>query len=445
MRRISIIIALFFSMTPLVQAQDESKFHAEFRLESERLKESCSGFNFKAIGSCAQVLFTDHPLHIAAGSIAPQNGVGFGPAFVYSTDLNVWRLRWNSDAVVSSNGSWRAGLYLKAYPTPTTPTIQTQPVISAYLQAISLNKLGFFGLGSTAPESGRSYFGMTQTIAGTNVLYPVSNKLKLSLYGEINGRFVDIRGRTGESSPSIEQIYTEATAPGLTSQPAYAQFGEGIRLRPNLLDNHIKLNYFVVFQQFVAPGDSRFSFRRVNFDLAHEFPLYHTTTSSYPKDTVGPDGSPEPPAKVSFSRNREGSVGVRLLISESIASAGHVVPFYFQPTLGGSDVNGERSLPSYQDYRFRAPNLMLLRGDFEHSIWGPLGFNFMADYGKAALTRGDLDFNHMRHSFGTGVTIRAGNFPQVWLMFAWGGREGDHTIGYINPGLLGGTSRPSLF
>ena len=45
----------------------------------------------------------------------------------------------------------------------------------------------------------------------------------------------------------------------------------------------------------------------------------------------------------------------------------------------------------------------------------------------------------------TGFDYPAGGFPQVWLLFAWGGREGTHTIGYINPGLLGSSSRPSLY
>jgi hypothetical protein len=43
-----------------------------------------------------------------------------------------------------------------------------------------------------------------------------------------------------------------------------------------------------------------------------------------------------------------------------------IVPFYFQPTLGGSDINGTAALASYQDYRFRAPNNILARASFEH-------------------------------------------------------------------------------
>jgi hypothetical protein len=132
------------------------------------------------------------------------------------------------------------------------------------------------------------------------------------------------------------------------------------------------------------------------------------------------------------------------LLSESIASAGSVVPFYFQHTLGGSDINGNPALSSYQDYRFRAPNLLLLRESFEHSIWGPFGFSFMADQGRVALTRGDIGFDHLKHSFATGFTLRAGGFPMVFVMFAWGGSEGHHTIFNMNTALLGGSSRPSL-
>jgi hypothetical protein len=431
-----------------VCAQNESKFHAEFRGEWDRLTQDCatSGSAAKTLLCRAQALFTDHPLHIAAGSIAPQNGVGFGPAFSYATDLSVWRLNWNADAVASTNGSWRAGLYLNAFPTPKTLTTETQPVISAYAQAISLNQIGFFGLGNSTSVSGKSFFGMREIIPGANVVYPIfqKSKLHIALYGEINGRFVEIRGRSGQSNPSIQELYTDAEAPGLASQPGFLQLGEGLRLRPSFLHNHIKLGYLITFQQFFAPGDSSFTFRRLTLDLSHEFPIYHTSRSSYPNDQVGPDGNPKA-GKITFSRNREGSFGARLSISESITPAGNVVPFYFQPTLGGSNINGDQELSSYQDYRFRAPDILLLRGSFEHSVWGPIGFTALTDYGKVGLTRGDIDFDHLRHSFGVGLTLRAENVPALTLLFAWGGREGTHTIGYINPDLLGGVSRPSLF
>ncbi|HEY2844664.1 MAG TPA: hypothetical protein VGJ09_13480, partial [Bryobacteraceae bacterium] len=272
-------------------------------------------------------------------------------------------------------------------------------------------------------------------------------------YGEANGRFVDIRPSLGQASPSIGQIFNEATAPGLTQQSAFAQFGEGVRLRPQLAGGFVRLNYFAQFQEFLSPGNSQSSFNRLTVDLAHQFPLYRKTRSFIPPDSNGPnDCSPGPtvhdcpPITGGTSRNLEGSFSLRFVMNESFVSSGHAVPFYFQPTLGGSDINGAASLGSYQDYRFRAPNTILARASFEHSIFSlPLGVTAMIDEGKVADTRGDLDFTHLRHSYSAGLTLRAGGLPLIYLLFSWGGDEGRHTTVNVSPSLLGGGARPSLY
>jgi hypothetical protein len=453
----------------LASAQ-ESALRADFRREGEHFREACGKFGLKTVAGCAAQLLTDHPLHIAAGSIAPQNGFGFGGAFVtHYTPSENWRLSWNVDAVVSTNASWRAGAYMKIIHTPVVtikpivlkpgqkpPTLAIHPytVFNLYAQSISLNKLNFFGLGPNSTVAAKSLFGMQETIVGASAIKPVTEwaalrKLNLALLGEVTGRFVDLRGNHGSSTPSIEALYTEATAPGLASQPGFVQLGQGVRIKP-ALGEYFELNYLANLQEFFAPSNSHYSFQRWTIDLGHNFLLYGHTQSSGARDFNGPDecapsvGAQRCPP-VSFSRNLQGSIGVRLLISESMNSASSVVPFYFQPTLGGSDINGAPSLSSYQDYRFRAPNILLLRESFEHSIWGPFGFTFRADQGKVALTRGDVGFDHLKHSFGAGITLRGGGLPAVFLTFAWGGNEGTHTTGSVNTSLLGGSARPSLY
>lgn len=465
--RITTLLFVLLAFSGAARAQDETKLGADFRGEGERFKASCGSFDFAALGSCADLLFTDHPLHIAVGSIAPENGFGAGIAFVtHYTPNESWRLSWDTDAIASNNGSWRAGVYMKAIYTgakketttkgrPVNPqepshVSLTRPFFNAYAQAISLNKIDYFGLGPSTTLAGRTFFGMREVIPGVNAIVPIAaaGRLNLSLNGEANGRFVEIRGSTEQPSPSIEQVYTEATAPGLTQQPAFAQFGEGLRLQPSF-GEHVMLDYSATFQQFIAAGSSQFSFRRFTADLSHEFPIYKMKRSIRPRDNVnGPDDchmSTSDLACPAVTRDREGSFGVRLLFSESVAPSGHVVPFYFDPTLGGGDLNGSTSLSSFQDYRFRAPNVMLLRGTFEHSIYGPLGVSFGIDGGKVALTRGGIDFSNLEHSFTAGLTLRAGGLPQVFLLFAWGGNEGTHTIANVNTSLLGGSARPSLY
>src|SRR6266481_3687615 len=58
-------------------------------------------------------------------------------------------------------------------------------------------------------------FGMSQTIVGGSAIKPVLEWgairwLNLALLGDINGRFIDIRGKQGQSTPSIETLYTDA-------------------------------------------------------------------------------------------------------------------------------------------------------------------------------------------------------------------------------------------
>ncbi len=448
----------------------ESPLHAELRREGERVADACG--SLKSIGSCAYTLFTDHPLHIAAGSMPPQNGFGVGGAFVWSKNTKNWRMSWDVDAVGAFSGSWRAGAYMKVVHTPhsaknpihvTIPGASTSnekksdkapsfthpyTVFNICAQTVSLNKLNYFGLGNDTIPADKSLFGMSQTIVGANVIkpvfeFPALRWLNLALLGEMNGRFVSIRGKHGQSTPSIETLYNSAAAPGLASQPGFAQFGEGIRIKPAI--GNLQLNYLGKLQEFVA-GDSQFSFLRWTVDLDHSYALYGNSVSGA-SETLGPDSCAprgEPCPQPSRTRNFSGSMGFRLLISESITSGNSVVPFYFQQTLGGNNINSMLSLGSYEDYRFRAPNLLLLQESFEHSVWGPFGLKFMADQGRVAITRSNLGFSDLKHSFAAGVTLRAGAFPMVSMMFAWGGPEGHHSIFNMNTSLLGSSNRPAL-
>lgn len=471
MRWVVIVLGLASS---LAWAQ-ESALHAELRHEGERVSDACGKFSFKAIPMCGYALFTDHPFHIAAGSMPPQNGFGLGAAFVWTENTHNWRMSWNADAVGAFSGAWRTGVYMQMVhtphpakppirvvrPTPGQPPTQPAPpprfthpytVFNLYAQAISLNTVNYFGLGNGTTLAGASVFGMRETIVGGNATkpifeWPAVRWLNPSLFGEINGRFVDLRPDRGQSVPSIETRYTEATAPGLTNQPGFLQLGEGLRIKP-VIGDHFELNYAGKFQQFVAPSNSHYSFLRWTVDLNHTYYIYSysQTAPKYPQG-LGPDacntGTDKCP-EIPHTRNLNGSIGVRILLSESPTSGTSVVPFFFQQTLGGSDINNAMSLASYQDYRFRAPNLLLLQEKFEHSIWGPFGATFMADQGRVALTRSDIGFSHLKHSFAAGLTLRAGAFPMVYLMFAWGGSEGHHNVLNMNTALLGASSRPLL-
>jgi hypothetical protein len=481
-RRSSVILLVLVSVfTTLARAQsgNQSRIASDFMREGQELR-PCKSFDLRSIAACAQVLFTAQPVHIAVGSLPPQNGFAAGLAFVEHKNCpdessktphpfcpSEWRFTWNADAVASSNGSWRAGAYMKAFrlsggtivPTygkpsqkPSAPLFHTAPLLNLYVQAISLNRIFYAGLGPDTLSVARTAFGMSQTIAGVSAIIP-TGFAGASIYGEINGRVPQIRGDSHESIPSIDTIYNEATAPGLTSQPGFLQLGEGLRLQPTIFKEQLRLHYLLSFQQFVAVTDSRYTFRRWSADLGHEFPLDRKVRLTATNDRNGPDScTPDPstqcpsPTYIPSTFDHEGSINLRLLMTGSLANAHSVVPFYFDPTAGGSDLNGQPILASYPDYRFRAPNLVLLRGTIEHSIPRlPLGALFSVDAAKVALRRDDIDFSNLRRSYTAGLTVHAGGLPVVYLLFAWGGSEGHHTIASVSDVLLGASGRPSLF
>lgn len=459
---------LVFTLIAVPASAQESQIHAEFRREMERITEHCGQANAKALLSCATTLITDKPVHVAVGSIAPQNGFGLGAAF--TTQKNVgenWRLGWSGDAVGALGGAWRTGAYMKMVRTAVPPVvvvtdeaglsasgsggIRPYPVINLYAQAISLPKLSYYGLGSDSDRNARSVFGMRQSIVGANAIVPLTRwaaarALNLSVIGELNGRFVAIRGGPGNDSPSIEHLYTATTAPGLAAQPAFVQLGEGVRINPSLLGGHVRFNYVAQLQQFIAPSSAVDSFRRWTLDLGHEFPLYGTSTPTA-RDANGPNEcsvDPSTDACPPISRNRSGTFGVRVMASKSRASGDSAVPFYFQRTLGGSDIDGQRALSSYDDYRFRGPHVVLLQETFEHSLFGPVGLWLAAEQGQVALQDQRLGLADRRTSYGVGVTIRAGGIPAVVVSWATGGSEGSHFAFTMSTSLLGGSARPSL-
>ncbi len=440
--------------------------------EIGQFKKNCP---FTHVLGCLQVLFTGQPVHIAAGSVAPQNGFAAGIAYVdqHNNVSGNWRNSWNADAVVAPNLSWRAGVYLKfvdsripdiviqngAKGIGSNPTeLPEQPVINVYAQTITLNKLLFFGLGPASSLAGRSFYGMRETIVGAGYVKPLNNGIHAGLYAELNGRWVEIRPPSDGSLPAIQTLYTEATAPGIATQPFFLQFGAGARIRPDFGKLH--LDYDVAFRPYIATTDTRYTFGRFTVDLQHQFQLYKQGFP-LPRDSKGPDdcsadSAPDPtglsttsaPAKTcapQYSRNKVGTLDLRAFTSLSMMNGSTGSPFYFQPTLGGGDINGTSSLAAYTDYRFRAPNLLLVRETFEHSIgkW-PLGVLLSADQAKVGLLRGDLGSNPWLHTFTTGLTLRAGGFPMVSVAFAWG-HEGTHILANVNNSLLGSSSRPSLF
>lgn len=457
----------------------QSYFGAIFSEEGDNISGGCGSKDPNGqdkpikvlVPGCLESLFHGNKgFYGSFANLPPGNGFALGAAFKDS-ELNVgrWRMNYQLDGQGSFNGSWTAGGFLTMRLAPTTEGAnttpntngspdQTQPpanpnkprirprtvvvhgplpkhlpelgenetklLLNFYGFHTSLSQVSFFGIGPNTMPVNRTFFAMRETITGVNADRLL--KYGFHLLGEMNGRWPSIGPDRGQSSPSIEQVYTEATAPGLTRQPGFLQLGEGLQYTKHAgglkkdaeFGADFDFDWGVNFQQFIAPSASTFSFRRLTIDATNEINLLKKF-------------APQSGAETS---EHFGTLQLRGWMTESIAPAGHFVPFYFQPTLGGGDIDKERTLASFDDYRFRAPNALLFRAQYEQPLpkFSFLGIVFRAESGKVADKRGDLDISHLRHSFGAGMTVRAGNFPYLIFMYAWAGGEGHHTFADLN-------------
>jgi len=288
----------------------QGRVASDFMREGQEL-DACKSIS--SFVDCAQTLVTGQPLHVALGSLAPQNGFAAGAAFVEHKNCTTdpekgslcpreYRFSWDVDAVATGNGSWRAGAYMKAFrlsapkivvnygtsKKKTKPLFNVAPLFNLYAETTSLNHIDYYGLGPSTLPRGKAAYGMTETIAGVSGVFP-TRIAGISLYGEMNGRVPRIRGDHNESFPSIEQVYTDATAPGLASQTAYLQPGEALRIQPEIFAKHLRLHYLAEFQQYFAVGDAHTSFRRWAADLDHQFPLDRKVRLIASDDHKGPD------------------------------------------------------------------------------------------------------------------------------------------------------------
>jgi hypothetical protein len=190
--------------------------------------------------------------------------------------------------------------------------------------------------------------------------------------------------------PVLDQIFDERGAPGSIQQPAFAYGGlfatADTRDQPgNPRDGGY---YAIEWRRYDDRDEDRYSFDRTDVEVQHYLPI--------------------------FDKKR-----VIALRGRVAATGDSTVPFYFMPTLGGSN-----TLRSYADYRFRDRNTLLFQVEYRWEAFSGLDMALFSDWGKVAPTAGDLDFTDLRNGYGIG--FRFNTYKAIWLRIdiAGGGHEG---------------------
>ena len=351
-----------------------------------RMFETSGADRVSKVEDFGRTLFTGDGIHPAVGSIVAGSGLAAGASLNLEAALESKPLRLMGivEGRRATSGFWEAGAQLVLNGSGDTDDNRHMYAIVSG-RHLALPTLASFGIGDRASLADETTYGLKLTAVSGQFTVPVP------------GGFAFSAGVEGLSATSTGRV-------DLSQATDHVALGGGIGWR-HPIDEVLRGYRTSVRGQWRAfhamHGDAA-SFRRVDAEWIQYW---------------SPDTASDP-----------GVLTVIARLNGSTAADGHAVPFYLQPTLGGSDIDGVASLRSFRDYRFRAPNALAFTLEYEHAIGGlPLGVWGFVDAGQVAERSADFDLGRLRKSYGIGMTLHAGGSPVVKLYFAWGGGEGSHT------------------
>jgi hypothetical protein len=218
------------------------------------------------------------------------------------------------------------------------------------------------------------------------------------------------RGRNHDF-PSIEQRFSEASAPGLAQQPNFVSFTGlfnvnypgGTELRRRGVDVHVE------HSEFKDRANGQYDFGRTNIESQQRIPGFR------------------PSQRLTLHQ----------FLSTTNTEFGKRVPFYLQYTLGGNGAvrafNEEflgtdlskGTLRGFSDLRFRGPHMLLLQAEYRIKLDGsPVDATVFVDAGKVAARRSDLDLTSLKTDYGFSVSAMSRDATVVRVDVGLGGGEG---------------------
>lgn len=249
----------------------------------------------------------------------------------------------------------------------------------------------FYGLGlGTLKENRVNYLFEGREVSGRALVRPRSWMQLGTRIGQINPTLG--RGRD-ERFPSVEALFSDATAPGLTAQPDYryaTAFAEA-DTRDSPGNARSGGQYTIAWSRHADVNADRYSFRTVEAHARHFVPLF----------------------------DKKRVFAFQAMLVSTTPETGHEVPFYFQPTLGGAN-----TLRSVADYRFRDRSVFGFNVEYRWEAFGALDMALFTDFGTVAPRVSDLDLGALKRGYGIGFRFNTSEAVFFRIDIATGAGEG---------------------
>ena len=398
-----LLLASSLAVTPTASAQDSGPQPPPGTPQGPTAPGTGNPSTKNAIISKVENLFTHKPESLLVGSIVPGAGTGIGAHYVKDFSHDPWEREFRATALVTIRAFSMQELQLRFAHDSFTPFGETADKFNMhlYVRNRDLRKMPFYGLGPQPNFASQALFRERDTLAGADATDPLVSWLAIG--GRIETLWHDASDPT--NSPNAQRIsLLYPGTPGLATQPNLMHYE--MFLRPHYpAQPPFNFDYRISYGYYHDHDTGLYSFRRLTVNAYNNIYPFHLS-----------DGSV----------NGDRFLTLHGLLTESDASANHFVPFYLQPTLGGSDANGDPTLRGYKDYTFRGPNALLFQVEYNHRFYKYLGGFVFYDAGKVALRRSDIDFTNLRQSYGFGVSFWMNDLVLFKIYVGLGSGQGVH-------------------
>jgi outer membrane protein assembly factor BamA len=249
--------------------------------------------------------------------------------------------------------------------------------LSAGVQAMYQNvrAVEYFGLGNDSLKSQSSAYHFENGDVLAYATISATHWLSLSgRFGWIPRPELSHADGPRVTVPNTVDLFTQASAPGLRSPRPFLHGDVSLAADWRDHTGHPTRGglYRVGIAAYSDRDDGTYSFRRYEIEAAQFVPLFT-------------------PRWILALHGWE-------VFSDT--SAGDLVPFYLMPSLGGKN-----TLRGYQDYRFHDRNMQVFNVESRWAVWTHVDLAVFADVGKTAPRVSDLDFSHLKDSYGAGFRV----------------------------------------
>jgi hypothetical protein len=198
--------------------------------------------------------------------------------------------------------------------------------------------------------------------------------------------------------PTIETLFTDTEAPGLTEQPDFIHttFFADVDYRDQRGNPRSGGFYHASFGVWDDQSFDRYDFRRFDVNLWQHVPIV-----------------------ASRMHVISGHLGFSYVNNET----GQRVPFYFLPYVGGVD-----TVRGFKEFRFKDENALWMSAEYKWTLIKYLSVAAFVDAGKVAADWEDIDVGGLKHGYGFGFRVHSRKETFARLDIAAGGGEGWHTF-----------------